>query len=154
MVSFGGNSKKNLEAEINLVSFIDLLSVCICYLLLTAVWVQVGTINTKQAIGGQAHEAGPKKPVVWATLGADGSVNLEVKDAPKNVKFKNVKIEGVAGKPNLETFKGAIAAAQAQMPDMKSGIVVPQSKSVYEDLIALMDGLKSSGIRDLGVSAL
>ncbi len=38
--------KKSLDAELNLVPFIDLLVCCICFLLITAVWVQLSAIPT------------------------------------------------------------------------------------------------------------
>ena len=48
------HNKKHLDFELNLIPCIDLLSVCICFLLLTAVWLQVGSLSVKQAIGGQS----------------------------------------------------------------------------------------------------
>ncbi len=51
----GGNGRrKSLDAEINLVPFIDLLSMCICFLLMTAVWMQVGAVQVKQSHGTDA----------------------------------------------------------------------------------------------------
>jgi biopolymer transport protein ExbD len=37
----GKGGKKALDAELNLIPFIDLLIVNICFLLITAVWVQM-----------------------------------------------------------------------------------------------------------------
>lgn len=48
--------KKHLDFEINLIPCIDLLSVCICFLLLTAVWLNIGSMNVKQAIGQTTAE--------------------------------------------------------------------------------------------------
>src|SRR5690349_16878240 len=52
--------RRSLDAEINLVPFIDLLSVCICFLLMTAVWVQIGALQVKQSHGtAGAASTGP-----------------------------------------------------------------------------------------------
>src|SRR3954467_15324231 len=46
--------RRSLDAELNLVPFIDLLSMCICFLLMTAVWMEVGAVNVKQLVGTEA----------------------------------------------------------------------------------------------------
>jgi biopolymer transport protein TolR len=54
-VSVGGSSgKKSIQAELNLVPFIDFLSVLISFLLVSAVWTQLARINVtqKSASGG------------------------------------------------------------------------------------------------------
>jgi len=53
-MAFERVKKEKPSTEIDLVAFISLLSVCICFLLLTTIWVQIGSMNVKQAIGGQA----------------------------------------------------------------------------------------------------
>jgi len=40
--------KKPLDAELNLIPFIDLLVCCICFLLITAVWIQMSRITASQ----------------------------------------------------------------------------------------------------------
>ena len=57
-IDTGGRGKKGLNAELNLVPFIDLLSMCICFLLMTAVWVQIGVLDVKQGIG--TSKGGPE----------------------------------------------------------------------------------------------
>src|SRR5438105_14523806 len=47
--------KKALDAEINLVPFIDLLSCCISFLLITAVWTQIAGLQV-------ASSGGPPEP--------------------------------------------------------------------------------------------
>ncbi len=75
------HSKKNLDFEVNLIPFIDLLSVSICFLLITAVWLNVGSMNVKQAVGGQAQEDTKKNPVVWIRMTVQGDLDLEVQQS-------------------------------------------------------------------------
>lgn len=49
--SSGG--RKAVDAELNLIPFIDLLSVCILFLLMTAVWVQISKMSAITQPGGQ-----------------------------------------------------------------------------------------------------
>src|SRR3954468_18778006 len=48
-------SRRGLDAELNLVPFIDLLCALISFLLMTAVWMQVSTLELRQ--GSEAAEA-------------------------------------------------------------------------------------------------
>ena len=48
----GGDGKKQMNAEINMIPFIDLLLVIIAFLLLTAVWVNFSRINANAQVPG------------------------------------------------------------------------------------------------------
>ena len=52
----GKGGKKALDAELNLIPFIDLLIVNICFLLITAVWTQMSRIKVSQKGKGSAAE--------------------------------------------------------------------------------------------------
>ena len=57
-----GGGKRSLDFELNLVPFIDLLSCCISFLLITAVWTQMGQLETTQKLdGGPGTGEKPKK---------------------------------------------------------------------------------------------
>ncbi|MCA9667201.1 MAG: biopolymer transporter ExbD [Myxococcales bacterium] len=58
----GKGGKKPVDAELNLVPFIDLLVCCICFLLITAVWTQMARIKVSQGQKGTASEKKEKKP--------------------------------------------------------------------------------------------
>ncbi|CAN0275939.1 unnamed protein product, partial [Chrysoparadoxa australica] len=45
----GLGQKKELDAQLYLTPFIDLLSTCVCFLLITAVWIEIGTVEVKQS---------------------------------------------------------------------------------------------------------
>ena len=92
-------AKKELDSELNLISFVSLLSVLICSLLLTAIWVHIGSMDVKQAVGGQGGAASTKEkkpPAVWANLAPDGSIRFVLQDFPKGGKaYDNRQIPGV-----------------------------------------------------------
>jgi biopolymer transport protein ExbD len=52
----GKGGKKSLDAELNLIPFIDLLIVNICFLLITAVWTQMARIKVTQKGKGSASQ--------------------------------------------------------------------------------------------------
>lgn len=146
--------KKSLDFEVNLIPFIDLLSTCICFLLLTAVWINVASMNVKQAVGGQAADAGAKKPTVWVQMAPSGDLTLDVKDAHVPAKLTKFSIPAASGKPNVDLLTQAVAQLKSSEPQLNTALIQPTAGSVYEDIIALMDGFKKSGVTDLGVSPL
>jgi hypothetical protein len=50
---------RSLSADLNLVPFIDFLSVCITFLLLTAVWTQISAMQVDQAVQDPNQEPPP-----------------------------------------------------------------------------------------------
>jgi len=58
----GGDDRKNITVELNLVPFIDLMSVCIIFLLITAVWTQVSMIQIGSSVYGKRNEVQPVEP--------------------------------------------------------------------------------------------
>lgn len=145
---------KHLEFEINLIPAIDLLSVCICFLLLTAVWLHVGALNVKQAVGGQPASETAKKPTVWAQINGTGDVTLDVRDARVPAKLAKAKIAGKDGKVDLEAIRNIASELKAAEPNLTTVLIQPVAATVYEDIIDLMDSFKKNGMIDLGVSPL
>lgn len=146
---------KHLDFEINLIPFIDLLSTCICFLLLTAVWVNVGAMNVKQAVGGQAAEGSSKKPTLWVMLEESGDLAIEARDSVLPQKLTKLKISATADKkPNLSELANIVGQMKATEPAINTALIQPQAGSIYEDIIGVMDQFKKSGVFDLGVSPL
>jgi biopolymer transport protein ExbD len=64
----GKGGKKPLDASLNLVPFIDLLSCCISFLLITAVWTQLARMDVTQKGQGAAGASDEKPPENVVTL--------------------------------------------------------------------------------------
>jgi biopolymer transport protein TolR len=144
--------KKHLDFELNLVPFIDLLSVCICFLLITAVWLNIGSLNVKQAVGGQSVAETEKKPLVWVLLGDRGDLTLDVKSGGKlPAKMLKMKLVGQAGKVDLNGLATLLADMRTIEPNLRTALIHPKASSVYEDIVGLMDQFKKAGLADLGV---
>jgi biopolymer transport protein TolR len=147
-------NKKGMDFELNLIPFIDLLSVCICFLLITAVWIQIGTINTKQAVGGQSQSETEKKPTLNVAFQPNGDLVLEAKDAKLPAHLNRVKVSGLAGKINLPQLDQVLAEIKKSEPALTTALFRPQAASVYEDIIDVMDQFKKKGLINLGVNPL
>lgn len=146
---------KHLDFELNLVPFIDLLSTCICFLLITAVWLNVGSLNVKQAVGGQSVSESSKNPLVWVTFGEKGELLLEVKEStkvPQNM--RKVKVAANNGDMGLEELSGVLKQLRTAEPSLRTALIQPKAKTSYEQIVDLMDQFKKSGLADLGISPL
>jgi biopolymer transport protein ExbD len=147
------NQKEDLNFEINILPILDILSVLICFLLLTAVWVQLGTIDTKQAIGDNAATAGKNPPSLWVSVEKDGQVTLSLRDLPQNKTFES-KVSPSSAGVNWNDLNVKLQALRSQWPDLKTGIVRPSAQTPYKDVIRLMDQLKQYKFDGVGLSPL
>lgn len=147
-------SRKELNFELNILPILDILSVLICFLLLTAVWVQVGTLDTKQAIGDNTTQAsGKNPPSMWLTVEKDGRVTVSLRDLPGEKQLESVvprTSEGV----NWARLEAQLQSLKTKWPDLKTGIVQPNRETPYKDVIKLMDQLKQFKFEGVGLSPL
>ncbi len=139
------HKSKHLDFEINLIPCIDLLSVCICFLLLTAVWLQVGSLNVKQAIGGQSAAETEKKSQLWVSMGEKGELVFNVK--------QSAKITGSRAtmKTTVTDMAKAVETLKTLDPTLKTVLIQPRTQTEYDEIITVMDEFKKNGLNDLGV---
>ncbi len=151
----GKKQKKPLNTEVDLVAFISLLSVCICFLLLTSIWIQIGSMNVKQAVGGQAASGKPK-PEMWVVMNEKGELQFKLRHTPTKItrSFGKTKIPGIEGKPDFAELKTYLVNLTGAYQDLTMALIRPAEKTQFEDIIELMDVFRKQGIEDLGVTPL
>lgn len=147
----GSSSKRALVADVNLIPFIDLLSVCICFLLITAVWVQLGILEVKQSQGTSAAVENGGFEIGMQLL-SPTTVQMELR---KNGRVQQRKrVEG----QSLQELQTAVAnIAQSFRARAKNqvnaALLTPSANVDYGYLVALMDTLRNNDITNLGVLA-
>jgi biopolymer transport protein TolR len=144
--------KKELNFEINILPVLDILSVLICFLLLTAVWLQLGTLDVKQAVGDNSTSGSKNPPSVWATL-SDRGVQISLRDVQTQMP-REFTIGNTNAGINWDQLTTQLQNLKNQIPDLKTGVILPQAHSNYGDVIRLMDQLKKNAITDVGISPL
>jgi biopolymer transport protein ExbD len=129
----GKGRRRPVDAAINLVPFIDLLSCCIAFLLITAVWSQVAAIETHT--GGSSDEtAAPAAPPPTLYVGRDefqlripGGSTLTVEPAQLTTTLRAhhtgdaLIIESVDGVPYDRLVRGLDAARAAGFVQLAIG---------------------------------
>jgi biopolymer transport protein ExbD len=123
--------KRSVDAHVNLVPFIDLLSACISFLLLTAVWVQLGHLPARSPAGGELEE--PPRSVRLA-LDRDGCSLDEAVLPSKD------------GECDLATLRERLGRAPARILDLRASDGVR-----YRQLVAAMDVARAVGFEDISV---
>lgn len=144
----GGGRKKNFEP--NLVPFIDLMSVLITFLLITAVWSQVSMIQIGTSIYGKKSENTPPPPV---PENSDVVLKLEIRPngyvltVAKNV----MSIPMVAGEYDDAGLVAQLEKAKQQYPAKQDGAIAMTDELPYERLIRGMDAMLKAGFPTLSV---
>lgn len=150
MNSDSSNNKRSLEFELNLVPFIDMLSSCITFLLLTAVWTYLGSMDTTQAIGAKNQAEAQNPPSLVVQLDKDNSFDFQLKDI--STQNRNFTIKAVDGKPHWEKVDKFLKAIREKYPELKTSVVLARPNVTYGHTIKIVDALKKAEITDVGIS--
>lgn len=142
-----------MNFELNLVPFIDVLSTCICFLLITAVFMQLGTVNVRQALGDGADTSTQQQATMWLKLGDDGAVEVSVKNV-KPSRASQFVIRSRGQTPDWNRLEQGLKVVKQTYPTLKTALVLPAAQSKYSDLIKLMDSVKKGDINQVGVAPL
>jgi biopolymer transport protein TolR len=144
----GGSGGRRVNVDVNLIPFIDLMSVCIIFLLITAVWTQVSMIQIGSSIYGQASGE--------ATLAKSDSVmfTLEVNQngyvtaiAGKRIFFQKVK--GDYDDVRLLTYLKQLKKTYPRKNDV---IIQVENRLKFDHLIRGMDLLLLGGFPEIAVA--
>jgi biopolymer transport protein TolR len=146
----GLGKKRELDFELNLTSFIDLLSTCTCFLLITAVWIQIGTVEIKQSHGTEANEVKKETVDLDLVFKNPNELRLNLKKDGRPLKAIDVKsdsLEHMLAKLNDEI--------KTQIVNTKLNIgvatVTPRSTVNYGQLVSTLDILRKNKIVNIGV---
>jgi biopolymer transport protein TolR len=150
----GRKKKKALDAVINVVPAIDLLSCCITFLLYTAVWTQISRLQVQQ-LGMGAPETAPleqpqKALAVTLAVGERGMA-LTVGDASYDIPTLGRSPEGLVMQ-DLKSLNTRLKAVKGEFPDQGSIIVTAEDTVPYGDLVHVIDACLAAGLMQVSVS--
>ncbi len=144
----GKGKKKSLDAVMNVVPFIDLLSCCLSFLLITAVWTQVGKLQVSQSGGPNDTPPPPDKTLQLSLTITDKGFSLaagqggSVVDIPK----KGLDLDYAGLFDKLKEIK-------TQFPDQQTITVQAEDSVVYNDLVQTIDTCMKAQITSVSVQA-
>jgi biopolymer transport protein TolR len=151
--SGGSGRRRSLDGEMNLVPFIDLLSMCICFLLMTAIWIEVGSIQIHQLFGSQDFDS--RRPVELAvSLTSPTQYNVSLSQEGRVI--KTMEVVGQNKEELISRFSQFVGQVQGFILSKQAGIeisakITPSNLVDYAGLVSTLDILKGYGISALAV---
>ena len=149
----GLGQKKELDAQLNLTPFIDLLSTCVCFLLITAVWIEIGTVEVKQSHGTSAAQEKKESYDLDLVFKDPTEMRLNLKKNGKRVRSVKVKSEdfkGMLGQLNNALVTEVLTFKKKSI-EIATATVTPKSSVDYGSLISTLDVLRKNQIVNIGV---
>ncbi len=141
------SGKKSLDFVVNLVPMIDLLSVLISFLLITAVWTELARINTDNVMDKSdvkpKQEQQEERKDLKILLDDKGGVQMRFTGE------EPVRVE--RGDDLMGRFREKITELKKRAKENQKVIVAAEDKVQYELLIQVMDICLDVGLKALSV---
>jgi biopolymer transport protein ExbD len=141
-VSTHMDSRKPVNAELNLVPFIDLLSCCISFLLITAVWTQLDRIAVRASGDGAVTGEADGPPALLVVIDEAG-YRVRDRDLTVTIPKHEGQYDRVALGVKLHEWAGGRNAVEFSSAD---GIR-------YEEVVGAMDTAYGAGLHDVSLRA-
>ena len=148
----GKRKKKALDAVINVVPAIDLLSCCITFLLYTAVWTQISRLQVQQFGSGAPEpvQAEQQKQLVVTLAVGERGMNLST-SAGLSV---DIPLERAGGevKQDYKSLVERLKQLKSDNPETAAVTVSAEDTVSYGDLVQVIDTCVGSGLVSVSVT--
>ena len=142
-----GGRQKPVNAELNLVPYIDLLTCMVAFLLITAVWTQLARMNvTQKGQGAAGSESEVKEQTVQLTL----FINQDGYDFAKST-GENTNIPKKGDDYDYTRLADVLKEAKAAYPDKNDIQIKSDDTVIYNKLIHTMDIALSARFSDVSL---
>ncbi|MDB5038119.1 MAG: TolR protein [Bacteriovoracaceae bacterium] len=150
-VESSSKGRKKVDSELNLIPFIDLLSVCLLFLLMTAVWVQISKMSAFSQPSGETT----------ITHSDVSSITKAKEDRDFEVLIRTDGVQVVADQKTLAVFpvfeaKDALLKLQASFGKIENPKISLRAADdvVYENVIMVLDSLFSMKLTNITIGGL
>lgn len=145
-----GGGKKAVDFQLNLVPMIDLLSVLISFLLMSAVWTQIARIEVKQAPNIPSEEAPPpeEKEKLDLAIIIKASGYAVTKKGGEVIR----EIDRDSEDYNAEALREVLKQVAVEYPDNKDVTVSSEDKVPYQELVTVMDICLDSDLPGIAIA--
>ena len=141
--------KKALDAAINLVPFIDLMAVTISFLIMTAVWAQIGRLQVSQQANGAPGDATAEPPLAIILLITGQQLQLAVGGVANDpIPFAR----DARGRLELQKLKARLSELKASRPEAVAITLKTEDSVRYDDLVRVIDECIGDGLSAVQVS--
>ena len=149
----GKGGKKPLDASINLVPFIDLMAVTISFLIMTAVWTQIGKLQVSQSGASSAEQEQTEEDKTVPITLMVKEKELVLQAGPTTFDPMPITRNGT-NQIELARFTEKMTEVKGQLPAPPTAITVQTEDTVkYEDLVRIIDQCKALGLENVSLAA-
>ncbi len=138
----GAHGRKKVDHEIPLVPFVDLLLCCLMFLLVTAVWAQLGSLGASTP-GGQDGPSAAERRELVLTLSNDGLVVASTLGDEAQVSVD-------ANVLDVDALTQALARHRVEDGGAVPVRLLPDDDVDAALVVATMDTLRGAGFADIG----
>jgi biopolymer transport protein TolR len=139
------SGRKDVNAELLLVPYIDLLTCMIAFLLITAVWTQIARLEVRQRGQGESNGGDPPETKIAVLVHQDGfslMVNQDQRPLPRK-----------AGELDYASLTNELTRLKKSYPDKLDVQVLSADAIQFDSLIKTMDAAMASGFPDISLDA-
>ena len=148
----GGRNKRTSTVDLNLVPIIDLMSVCIIFLLITAVWTQVSMIQLGSSLYSKKPEDQQKKPDPPPKSEVPFRLDVLKEGYRVIIGRSEMRFPKVGGKYDQDKLTAEIKKIKELYPDKMDCVVTILDELPYEALVFGMDSLLIGGFPEISVA--
>ena len=145
-----GDSDEKTTVDLNLVPIIDLMSVLIIFLLITAVWTQVSMIQIGSSIYGKKTSEDKPDPPPKAEI----PFRVDVRSDGYRVIIgrQEVRFPKLNGAYDQDKLMAEVKKIKELYPEKNDAVITVQDELPYETLIGGMDALLTGGFPEISVA--
>lgn len=149
-IDSGDNRGRKSNIELNLTPFIDLMSVCLIFLLITAVWTQVSMIQIGSSIYGKKNTDEQTPPPPRAEI----PFRVDVRNEGYRVQIgrNQLSIPKIGNEYDQKRMIIELKKIKELYPDKNDAVITVLDEMPYESLIKGMDALLNSGFAEISVA--
>ena len=146
----GRRGRRGNSFDLNLVPFIDLMSVLITFLLITAVWTQVSMIQIGSSLMGKRSDDQPVTPPPLAEV----VLKVDVKPAgyELTVGKQKISLPKVGADWDDAGLVAQLQRVKQLYPEKVDAVVAMEDTLAYNQLIKAMDNLLFAGFSVISVA--
>jgi biopolymer transport protein ExbD len=148
MAQVGGDSD-GPNVELNLVPFIDLMCVCITFLLVTAVFTQVSMIQIGTSVYGKRSE---QEVVIPDLAHIAFRLDVTARGYVINIEKQKVNIPMLGDEYDGIRLLAELQDIKSRFPEKVDAVISISDEISYENMIRGMDALLQAGFSDIGVA--
>ncbi len=140
---------RSLSAFVNLVPYIDLMTTIITFLMMTAIWTQMGSIDVQsQAAASAAPENELKVKPVLVMITAQGLMVGEEDAKPQTL------LKTTNGEYDLPALKNALLQLKSSHPERLELGLFAADGTKYQQIVQVMDVATGIGLSQISLQPL